>query len=108
MTLASKLKLRKLVGTQKKGLRVKLRASEAARATIAITLGKTKLASLKKSLRAGNNTLRLRFTSSGKRTLAKLTKRGRNFKSQSAKVTVTLTDASGNASTLVKKLTITR
>lgn len=108
LSVSSKLKLRSLIKSQKKGLRVKLRSSEAAGANIALTLGKTKLASYKRSVKAGNNTLRLKFTKSGKRALAKLAKRGRKLKSQSAKITVTLTDSSGNASAAVKKLKITR
>lgn len=113
LTLASKFNLAKLL----KKFGYKLNSSEAGTEVANLTstpnlpakkrgrkrsAAKTKivtLASGTSSVIAGDNTLSLKFTSSGKKTIKKMIAAR---KTQKATLTVTLTDAAGNASTVVK------
>ncbi|MGK2877987.1 MAG: hypothetical protein ACSLFF_05370 [Solirubrobacterales bacterium] len=115
--LAGKIKRSKLIKAFKKGFKIKLQSTEAGTAKLSLTLppASTKskkkpkkkprtitLASATKPVRVGSTTIFLKFTKSGKRALKKLPKKG----SRSAVLTSTVTDASGNASTIVKKTKI--
>lgn len=107
ISLAKSLKAEKL---GKKKLKLKLTSNEAGNATATLALAPAKkgkkavrLASGKGAVKAGRNTLSLKFSKSGRKALKKLIKGG---KSRKATVTVSLTDASGNVTTVVKSTTI--
>lgn len=108
LTLASKLKLSKLLKAVKRGQKVKVRSSEAATATLTLKLGSTKLASGKRSVAAGTSSVTLKFTKAGKKTLGRLKSKGRRLKSSKATLTSVLVDASGNSSKLTRTTKITR
>lgn len=93
LTFASKIKRRTLVKSARKGLSVKLSSSEPGTASLKLTYGKLKLASVKKSIKSGKSTLKLKFTKSGKRKLGKL-------KGKRITLTSTVSDASGNITTI--------
>lgn len=107
--LPSKTKLKSLVKAFKKGFKVNLKSNEVGTASLALTLppAKTKskkkpktitLATAVKPAVVGNTTIYLKFTKSGKKALKKLSKKV----SRAAVLTSTVTDASGNVSTIVK------
>lgn len=115
--LPGKLKRRTLVKAFKRGFKIKLTSSELAVAKLSLTLpaasksakakakAKSKavtLATAKQTLRAGTTTVTLKFRKSGKKALKKLAKGS----SRSAVLTSTVTDPSGNASTVVKRTKI--
>jgi hypothetical protein len=107
--LASKFKLAKLGSSFK----VSVSSSEAAKATLTLTLpaklkgvkssktkSPTKVASANASLVAGNNKLKLKITKAGKKLLKRI--RAKHLPTQTATLTVTAIDQSGNATTKVK------
>jgi hypothetical protein len=100
--LPSKLKIASLVKALKKGYKVKLISNEAGK--VKLNLGK--LASIAKPVKVGSNTLRLKFSKSGKKQIKKLAAKGKKAKPLAVSLTSVVTDASGNASTIVKKTKI--
>jgi hypothetical protein len=115
--LASKLKRKSLLKAFKKGFKVNLKSNEPATAKLTLTLPPATTKSKKKSKKkpktvtlatatkptvAGNTTVYLKFTKAGKSAIKKLSKKA----TRSAVLTSTVTDASGNASTVVKKTKI--
>ena len=108
LTLAKSLKAKKL---GKKALKVSLSSNEVGKASSKLTIpGKTKkskpvtLASSKSmNVKAGKNTLALKFSKTGKKSLKAISKKRKSAK---ATLTVRLTDASGNVTTVVKSTTI--
>jgi hypothetical protein len=109
LKLALKFKVAKLVSS----VPVSVTSSEAANAKLQLTLpAKLKTSGAKKakkptvvasatfSLKAGTKKLKLKLTKSGKRLLKKL--RTQHLPAQTATLTVTATDAAGNAATKVK------
>lgn len=115
--LPAKVRLSALVKALSKGYKFKLTSSEAASSSIALTLPTAakaaakkakavKLASAKPALKAGSNTVRLKFTSGGKKTIKRLAKLGRRAGTRTAILTTTVTDASGNAATTARTLKI--
>lgn len=106
--LASKLKRKTLAKAFKKGYKVKVQSNEVGNASLTLAFLKSKagravtLAKASKSVAAGTTTVKLKFTKSGKKALKKL----RRGKSRLATLTSTVTDASGNTSTLVKRTKI--
>lgn len=115
ITLARKLTL----GRLGKKLKVKLNSSEAGNAVAKLTTtpagrrsGRASaaakkpvtIASARQVIAAGNNKLTLRVTKKGAKALKTLLK---NRKSQSATLTVTLTDNAGNVTTVVKNTKLT-
>jgi hypothetical protein len=97
--LPSKLKISALMKALKKGYKIKLTSNEAGSAKL--KLGK--LASVTGSVKPGSNSLKLKFSKSGKKAIKKLAAQGKHAKSRSISLTSVVTDASGNASTIVKK-----
>lgn len=100
--LASKLKAK---GISKK-LKFKLTSNEAGSLTAKLTIPAKKkgkkpatLASGKANVKVGKNSISLKTTSTGKKALKKIAK---GKKSVSATLTLTLKDAAGNATTIVK------
>jgi hypothetical protein len=106
--LPSKIKLKTLTKAFKKGYKVKLKSNEAGPAKLTLAFPKAKgkkavtLANASGTAKAGTATIALKFTKSGKKALKKLRKRS----SRLATLTSTVTDASGNVSTLVKRTKI--
>jgi hypothetical protein len=111
--LASKLKRSVLVKAFKKGFKVRVKSNEAGSAKLALTLplpakrAKSRpksvtLAGAVKRVRAGTTTIALKFTKPGKKALRKFARRS----SHTALLTSTVTDASGNASVVVKRTKI--
>jgi hypothetical protein len=107
--LPNKIKLASLLKALKKGYKVKLTSNEPGTAKLALTLPaattsakkKSKpvtLATASKAVKAGTNSITLKFTKSGKKALKKLSKKH----SRSVVLSSTVTDASGNASTIAK------
>lgn len=104
VTLAKRVTLAKL----RSALKFKLNTNEAGTARAKLTYklkGKKKsrdvtLASAARAVVVGNNTLTLKFSRKGKTLVKKLNAAG---KSLTGTVTVTLTDASGNVTTLIKR-----
>jgi hypothetical protein len=97
--LPTKLKISTLAKALKKGYKIKLTSNEAGSAKL--KLGK--LASVTGSVKPGSNSLKLKFSKSGKKAIKKLAAQGKHAKSRSISLTSVVTDASGNASTIVKK-----
>lgn len=100
--LAKKLKAKSI----NKKLKFKLTSNEAGKLNAKLTLPAKKkgkkpatLASGKSNVKAGSNTISLKTTSGGKKALKKIAK---GKKSVGATLTLTLTDASGNVTTIVK------
>lgn len=88
----------------------KLSSSEVGNASIALTIpakkkGKkpVKIGSLKASIKNGSNKLSLKLSKSGKKAVKSLERSGKSVK---ATLTITLTDASGNVTTIVKSTTL--
>ncbi len=108
LKLPAKLKRSSLARAFKKGFRVKVKSDEAGPATLTLVFPKVKagravtLAKASNTVSAGTTTVKLKFTRPGKKALKKLRKRS----SRLATLTSTVTDASGNASTLVKRTKI--
>ncbi|MGK2877985.1 MAG: hypothetical protein ACSLFF_05360 [Solirubrobacterales bacterium] len=113
LKLPGKLKLATLRKALKKGYKVKLKSNESGVAKLALTLpaatssAKKKsrpvtLATATKSVKVGTTTITLKFTKSGRKAIKKLSRK----RSRSVVLTSTVTDASGNASTIVKKTKI--
>ncbi|MBI2690671.1 MAG: hypothetical protein HYX29_01810 [Solirubrobacterales bacterium] len=108
MKLAAKLSRVRLVKAFKRGFKVKLRSDEVGQAKLTLAFPKAKagravtLAKASKGAKVGATTIALKFTKAGKKALKKMRKRG----SRVATLTSTVTDASGNTSTLVKRLKI--
>jgi hypothetical protein len=102
--LPSKLKVSALLKALKKGYKVKLTSNEVG--TAKLSLGK--FAKVTKSVKPGSNTITLKFSKSGKKAIKKLAAKGKKAKPLSVSLTSVVTDASGNASTLVKKTKIKR
>jgi hypothetical protein len=91
-------------------LKFKLTSSEAGKAASSLTIaakkkGKkpVKLGSAKGAVKAGSNKISLKLSKSGKKAVKKLARSGKSVK---ATLTITLTDASGNATTVVKTTTL--
>ncbi|MBI4898647.1 MAG: hypothetical protein HY827_09830 [Actinobacteria bacterium] len=102
LTVAKRLNLRRKI-------RIRLRSDEAGAAIVALTVpkmpraaakGSVKLAGAKATLKVGANTISLKLTKAGRKAFKRIAKSRR---SSAATVTVTLTDAAGNASTVTKK-----
>lgn len=102
LTLAKRINLRKKI-------RFRVRSDEAGIAVATLTAAKmpaaaakkpVRLATAKAAIKAGTTTVALKLTKSGRKAFKRIAKSG---KSTAATLTVTLTDAAGNASTLVKK-----
>jgi hypothetical protein len=106
--LSSKLKRNSLTKAFKKGYKVKVKSNEAGTASLALAFPKAKagkavtLAKANRSVIAGTTTVTLKFTKVGKKALKKLRKRS----SRLATLTSTVTDASGNVSTIIKRAKI--
>lgn len=106
--LASNLKRKSLTKAFKKGYKVKINSNEAGPAKLTLAFPKSKagkavtLATASRTVAPGSTTITLKFTKSGKKALNKLKKRS----SKLATLTSTVTDASGNTSTLVKRTKI--
>lgn len=106
--LASNLKRKTLAKSFKKGYKVKVKSNEAGGASLTLAFPKAKagkavtLAKASRNVIAGTTTVKLKFTKAGKKALKKLRKRS----SRLATLTSTVTDASGNVSTLVKRTKI--
>ncbi|MBJ7458933.1 MAG: hypothetical protein JHD02_07095 [Thermoleophilaceae bacterium] len=111
--LAGKLKRKSLIKAFKKGFKVSLSSTEVGSAKLSLTLplASTKskkkprtitLANATRPVVIGTTTVYLKFTKSGRKALKGLPKKT----SRSATLTSTVTDTSGNASTIVKKTKI--
>lgn len=106
--LASNLKRKTLTKAFKKGYKVKVKSNEPGTASLTLAFPKAKagkavtLAKASRSVIAGTTTVKLKFTKAGKKALKKL----RTRSSRLATLTSTVTDVSGNVSTLVKRTKI--
>jgi hypothetical protein len=100
--LPTKLKLSAILKALGKGLKIKLKSNEAG--TAKLTFGK--LATAKGPVKAGTTTMKFKFTKAGKKQIKKLAAKGKKAKPLSVSLTSVVTDASGNASTVVKKTKI--
>lgn len=103
LTVAKRLNLRRK-------LRIKLSSNEAGKAVVALTVPKlpstaakrsVKLATAKATVKSGVNTISLKLTKAGKKSLKRIS---RGAKAPAATLTVKLTDAAGNSSTITKKI----
>jgi antitoxin (DNA-binding transcriptional repressor) of toxin-antitoxin stability system len=106
--LAKRIRLASLLKSLRKGYAVTLTSNEAGSARLTLSLGRARLAIAAAGLHAGGNTVKLKFTSAGRRELRRLRARGRRFKSRRATLTAVVTDAAGNSSTATRLTTIRR
>lgn len=102
LTLAKRINLRKKI-------RFRVRSDEAGTAVATLTTARMPAAAARKPVRlatanavikAGTTTVSLKLTKSGRKAFKRIAKNGKSY---AATLTVTLTDAVGNISTLVKK-----
>lgn len=121
---AKRYKLATLKKALKKGLKIKLSTTEPGTASMKLTIpaklptrkqpkpkqGKKTLtlASGTVGVAAGNSSVKLKFSKSGKKAVGALIKVGKKLPKLKALLTTSVTDASGNAQTVTKTVTLSR
>lgn len=121
---AKRYKLATLKKALKKGLKIKLSSTEPGTASMKLTIpaklptrkqpkpkqGKKTLtlASGTAGVAAGNSSVKLKFSKSGKKAVGALIKVGKKLPKVKALLTTSVTDASGNAQTVTKTVTLRR